>query len=57
MNQIFESLYLVCQTTYIDLPIEIMEIHGRVTLAMDIMNVDRMYFLINFVKEHSSYYC
>jgi hypothetical protein len=36
----------VVKTSYIDLRIEIMEIHGRVTLAMDIMNVDRMYFLI-----------
>jgi hypothetical protein len=40
----------VVDTSYIDLPIEIMDIHGRVTLAMDIMNVDRMYFLITLSR-------
>jgi hypothetical protein len=36
----------VVNASYINLPIKIIEIHGRVPLAMDIMNVDRMYFLI-----------
>jgi hypothetical protein len=41
----------VVVTDYIQVPPEIMELHCEVTIAMDIMNIDRMQFLITTSRD------